>query len=72
MKYGSELQEDFHAVELEDAALASLADLIGVEELELACAFVVIVLDTDAAVPLLDLTLRCPKANVDGLGAVED
>ena len=54
------LQVDFHAVELEDAALASLADLIGVEQLELTCAFVVVVLDTDTAVPLLDLAFRCP------------
>ena len=54
------LQVDFHAVEHEDTALASLADLSGVEQLELTCAFVVVVLDTDTAVPLLDLAFRCP------------
>ena len=54
------LEEDFHAVELEDTALAGLADLIGVEKLELASAFVVVVLDADASVPLLDLAFRGP------------
>ena len=45
----------FHAVELEDTALASLANLIGVEKFELASAFIVVVLDADASTPLLDL-----------------
>lgn len=54
------LQVDFHAVEHEDTALASLTDLIRIEEFELACAYVVVVLDTDTAVPLLDFAFRCP------------
>lgn len=53
-------KEDFHAVEHEDLALSSLSDLIGVEEFELACTFVVVVLDADASTPLLDFALRSP------------
>ena len=54
------LQVDFHAVEHEDTALASLTYLIRIEEFELACAFVMVVLDADTAVPLLDLAFRRP------------
>jgi uridine phosphorylase len=54
------LEEDFHAVELEDTALAGLSNLIGVEKLELASAFIVVVLDADASTPLLDLAFRGP------------
>ena len=66
------LEEDFHAVELEDTALAGLADLIGIEELELASAFVVVVLDADASVPFLDLAFACPEGDVYWVGAVQD
>ena len=52
--------KDFHAVELEDTALTGLADLIGVEQLELASAFIVVVLDADASSPLQDLAFRGP------------
>ena len=55
------LEEDFHAVELEYLYLTGLAYLIGVEELELASAFVVVVLDADASVPFLDLALGGPE-----------
>lgn len=72
MRYGSALQEDFHTVEQEDAALTGLADLIRVEKFELADTFVVIILDTDAAVPLLDFAFRCPKTDIDWLRTVED
>ena len=54
------LEEDFHAVELEDTTLAGLSNLIGVEELKLASAFIVVVLDADASTPLLDLAFRGP------------
>ena len=66
------LEEDFHAVELEDTALASLANLIGVEEFELASTFIVVVLDADAAVPRLDFTFTCPKSDVYWVGAVQN
>ena len=48
---------DFHAVEHEDAAFAGLPDLVGVQQLELSDTFIVVVLDADAAVPLLYLAL---------------
>ena len=66
------LEEDFHAVELEDTALAGLADLIGVEKLKLASALVVVVLDADAASPLLDLALGGPELDVNWLGTIKD
>ena len=66
------LNKNFHAVELEDTALASLANLIGVEEFELASTFIVVVLDADASMPLLDLTLACPEGDVYWVGAVQD
>ena len=48
---------DFHAVEHEYAAFPSLTDLVGVQQLELSDTFIVVVLDADAAVPLLYLAL---------------
>ena len=48
---------DFHAVEHEDTAFSGLPDLVGVQQLELSDTLVVVVLDADAAVPLLDLAL---------------
>ena len=61
---------DFHAVEHEDTALASLADLIGVEQFELTCAFVVVVLNADAPVPFLDLPFGSPETDIDWLRSV--
>ena len=63
-------EKDFHTVELENTALTGLADLIGVEKLELSDTTIMVVLDADAAAPLLDLTLGSPKAKVDWVGAV--
>jgi hypothetical protein len=51
------LKEDFHAVEHENLALACLANLIGVEQFELASAFIVFILDADAPFPFLDFSL---------------
>ena len=66
------LQEYSKAVQAEDATFTGLADLIGVEKLELADTFVVVVLDADASVPLLDLTFGSPKAEVNWVGTVQD
>ena len=55
-----ELEKDFHTVELENAALTGLADLIGVQQLELADTTIMVVFDADAAAPLLDFTLGSP------------
>ena len=49
-----------------------MADLARVEELELSCAFVVVVLDGDAAVPFLDLAGAGPEADVNRGWSVED
>ena len=65
------LHKDFHAVEHEDLALAGLANLIAIEQLELARALVVVVLDADASSPLLDFAFRSPDAYVNWLGSVE-
>ena len=48
---------DLHAIQHEYAAFPSLTDLVGVQQLELSYTLVVVVLDADAAVPLLDLAL---------------
>lgn len=55
-----ELEKNFHTVELENTALTGLADLVRVEKLELADTSIMVVLDADAAAPLLDLTLGSP------------
>ncbi len=54
------LHKDFHAVEHEDLALAGLANLIAIEQLELARTFVVVVLDADTPFPFLDFARLCP------------
>ena len=59
-----ELEKDFHTVELENLALTGLADLIGVEKLELADTFVVVVLDADASTPLLNLSRLGPESDI--------
>ena len=43
-----------------------------VKELHFAGAFVVVVLDGDAASPFLDLAEASPEADVNGFGTVED
>ena len=48
---------DLHAIQHEYAAFPSLTDLVGVQQLELSYTLVVVVLDADAAVPLLYLAL---------------
>ena len=50
----------FHAVEFKQAALPHLPDLPRVKELYFAGAFVVVVLDGDAASPFLDLAGASP------------
>jgi hypothetical protein len=66
------LEEDLHAVELENATLAGLSYLVGVEKFELTDTFVVVVLDADAASPLLDLALGRPKTDINWVGSVEN
>ena len=66
------LEEDLHAVELEYLTFSRLAYLVGVEELEFASAFVMVVLDADTAVPLLDLALGRPETDINWVGSVEN
>ena len=66
------LEEDLHAVELENATLAGLSYLVGVEKFELTDTFVMVVLDADASAPLLDLALGGPELDVNWFGSVEN
>ena len=66
------LEEDLHAVELEYLTFSRLAYLVGVEQFELASAFVVVVLDTDTAMPLLDLALGGPELDVNRFRSIKD
>ena len=69
---GSFLQKNFHSVQFMETALAHLAYLAGVQELELAGALVVIVLDADTSPPVLDLDAASPKGDVNRVWAVEN
>ena len=55
------LQKHLHTVHLEDAYVAELADFVAVEEFHAACAFVEIVAEGDAAVPVLDFAGTGPE-----------
>ena len=55
------LQKHLHAIHLEDADVAELADFVAVEEFHAARAFVEIVAEGDAAVPVLDFAGACPE-----------
>jgi hypothetical protein len=66
------LHKDFHAVEHEDLAFAGLANLIAIEQLELARTFVVVVLDADASFPFLDLACFCPKSDIHWFRTIKD
>ena len=61
-----------HTVHLEDADITEFADFVGVEEFHAACAFVEVVFEGDAAVPVLDGAVACPKGEVDWFGGGED
>ena len=66
------LQKHFHPVHLEDAHIAKLADFIRIQQLHSSCAFVEVVAEGDAAVPVLDLAGAGPKGEVEGLGGLEE
>ena len=61
-----------HTIHLEDAGITELADFVGVEELHVARAFVEVVFEGDAAVPLLDFAVACPEGEVYWFGGRED
>ena len=61
-----------HSVYLEDADITELADFVGVEEFHAASAFVEVVFEGDAAVPVLDFAVARPEGEVDWFGSGED
>ena len=66
------LQKQFHAVYLKYTHIAKLPDFVGVQQLHSSCAFVEVVAEGDAAVPVLDFAGACPKGEVEGLGGLEE
>ena len=66
------LHVHLHSVHLEDADITELAYFVGVEELHAASAFVEVVFEGDATVPVLDGAVACPEGEVDWFGSGED
>ena len=64
----AKLHIHLHAVHLEDADITELADFVGVEEFHATSAFVEVVFEGDAAVPVLDGAVTCPEGEVDWFG----
>ena len=58
------LHKHLHSIDFKYARIAEGAYFVGIEEFHAACAFVEIVAERDAAVPKLDFTRACPKAEV--------
>ena len=61
-----------HTIHLKDADITELADFVGVEEFHAASAFVEVVFEGDAAVPMLDGAVACPEGEVDRFWGCED
>ena len=68
----STLHIHLHAIHLKDADITELADFVRVEEFHAASAFVEVVFEGDAAVPVLDGAVTCPEGEVDWFGSGED
>ena len=68
----SNLHIHLHSVHLEYADITELTDFVGVEEFHAASAFVEVEFEGDAAVPVLDFAVACPKGEVDWFGSGED
>ena len=65
------LHKHLHSIDFKYARIAERAYFVGIEEFHVACAFVEIVADGDAAVPELDFAWACPEAEVDWVGGLE-
>ena len=61
-----------HTIHLEDADITELADFVGVEEFHAVSAFVEVVFEGDAAVPVLDGAVASPEGEVYWFGGGED
>ena len=66
------LQEHLHSIHLKDTYVAELPDFIRIQQLHSSCAFVEVVAEGDAAVPVLDFAGACPEGEVEGLGGLEE
>ena len=64
----AKLHIHLHAVHLEDTDITELADFVEVEEFHATCAFVEVVFEEDATVPVLDFAVACPEGEVDWFG----
>ena len=62
----------FNPIHLKDAHISKLPDLIRVQQLHSSCAFVEVIFEGDAAMPVLDLAAARPETDVDGFGGIED
>ena len=61
----------FHSIDFKYAGIAEGAYFVGIEEFHVACAFVEIVAEGDAAVPELDFTRACPETEVYWVGRLK-
>ena len=61
----SNLHIHLHSVHLEYADITELTDFVGVEEFHAASAFVEVVFEGDATMPVLDGAVACPEGEVD-------
>ena len=66
------LQKHLHPIHLKDAHVAELADFVAVQQLHSSCAFIEVVAEGDAAVPVLDFAGACPEGKVERLGGLEE
>ena len=60
-----------YSVDLEYAHVTDLPDLMRVQQLHLACAWIEIVSQGDAVAPALDFPALCPELDVNGVARLE-
>ena len=66
------LQKHLHPIHFKYANVSELADFVAVEEFHAACAFIKVVANGDAAVPVLDFAGASPKGEVERFGGLEE
>lgn len=65
------LEVDFHSIDLMDADVADLTDLIAVEKLHATSTLVEVIAKRDTSVPVLYLPRLHPEGEVYGVGRLE-
>ena len=65
------LKVHFHPVDLVDADVVELTDLVAVEELHATRPLVEVIAERNAAVPVLYLPRLHPEGDVDGVGSLQ-